>query len=788
MSGQFSNGGPDRLWPDMSEVSCRAVVMAMAEGVVFRNARGEIIFMNPSAERILGLRSQEALGQDLDHLPWTAIREDGSVLPSAEYPAALTLRTGQPCIGSVVGLRCRDGITTWVSVSSEPVKSPGEKTPHAVVSTFTDITAQRDTEMAVAERERLFRTLVENQNEGIGIVDLEERFIFTNRAGEEIFGVTSGGLIGRTLHDFLAPDGQDVIREQTRTRTTGKRSQYELEITRECDGAKRTIFISAAPQVNAAGNVTATFGIFSDITDRVRVEKALQENEARLRLTFDQAPVGAVTVDLEGRFVQINDALCRLLGYQESELTGHSFKEITHPDHVDADQQNTLLLNQGSIEQYSTETRYVRKDGQVIWAHLTARCARDASGSPLYILAMVEDITERKRAEAERARLQAQFLQSQKMESVGRLAGGVAHDFNNLLMVINGYSAMVLDRLSAEDPSRNLISEVYKAGESAAALVRQLLAFSRKQVLQQELVDLNEMICEMEKMLLRLVGEDIEIVTNLKPSLNLVLADRHQMEQVILNLAINARDAMLRGGKLTVQTDHVRWGHSCPRCLGEVRPGAYVHISVRDTGTGIDEQTRQHLFEPFFTTKEVGQGTGLGLATVHGIILQSGGHIDVESEAGKGSCFHLYLPAVAARSGAASVANTAAAAGGTETILLVEDQPEVRQYTATVLRQLGYSVLQASGGEEALAAYSAHPIDLLVTDVVMPKMSGTDLAARVRARHPNVKVLFMSGYSVEVLAWRADKSDGAAFLQKPFAREELAAKVREILLADPAEG
>jgi two-component system, cell cycle sensor histidine kinase and response regulator CckA len=781
MASDTGNGVEVRLPADESQVPFRSVVMAMAEGVVFRDALGRVTFINPTAERILDLPASRALGRGFEDFEVDAIREDGTPFPLGEHPARIALETGEPTIGMVLGLKGRNGKITWVSVNSEPLVREGETAPYAVVSTFADVTAQREAEIALVESEKLFRTLVENQSEGIGIVDLEERFLFTNRAGEQILGVAPGGMVGRSLLEFLAPDAVAVIEEQNRTRSAGVRSQYELEIIRESDQARRTILVSAAPQFDASGKIVATFGIFSDITDRAAVERALQENEARLRITFDQAPIGAVVVGLDGRFVQVNDALCRMLQCTSSELIGKSFKIITHPDHVEADESNALFLVEGLIEQYSTESRYARKDGQVLWAHLTARCARDASGRALYILAMVEDITERKKAEAERARLQAQFLQSQKMESVGRLAGGVAHDFNNLLMVINGYSAMVVDRMSPDDPARNLIAEVYKAGESAAALVRQLLAFSRKQVLQQELVDLNEMICEMEKTLLRLVGEDVEIVTNLKPTLNLVLADRHQMEQVILNLAINARDAMPRGGKLTLQTGHERWNNSCPRCLAEVRPGAYVHLLVRDTGTGIDEQTRQHLFEPFFTTKEVGQGTGLGLATVHGIVMQSGGHIDVESETGAGSGFHVYLPAVAARSLSVVAPHVVAATGGSETILLVEDQPEVRQFAATVLRGLGYAVLQASGGEEALAAYTAHPIDLLLTDVVMPKMSGTDLAARIRARNPALKVLFMSGYSVEVLSWRAEGAANGAFLQKPFAREELAAKVREVL-------
>jgi two-component system, cell cycle sensor histidine kinase and response regulator CckA len=889
-----------------NEERYRSAFTAMAEGVVFQDSSGRITFCNPSAERILGLPAGKALGMTFADSHWRAIREDGSPLPGTEHPAMVTLRTGQSCTGVIMGLQGEGEEVTWISINSEPLTRGSQTAPGAVVSTFADVTRQRQAEMALKARENLFRTLVENQNEGIGIVDLEERFLITNPAGDEIFGVASGGLAGRCLQDFLTPEGLPFVRQETKARSAGKRSQYELEIIRESDKSKRTILVSAAPQFDEAGRVSGTFGVFSDITerkraeealrekseeldryftlnldllwiadtdgrfrrlnpewekvlgypladlegkrfldfvhpddlqatlaafsqlarqeklpsftnryrrkdgsyrwidwraypqgdliyavgrdvtDRILVEKALQENEIRLRLTFDQAPVGAAMIGLDRRFLQVNDALCRLLGYQTQELIGKTFLEITHPEHTPADDENAQLLAEGKIDQYTTDKRYIRRDGKVVWVHLTARVVKDSSGRALYFLTMVEDITERKSAEAERARLQAQFLQAQKMESIGRLAGGVAHDFNNLLTVINGYSAMALDRMSPQDPLRNTIREVHKAGESAAALVRQLLAFSRKQVLQQELVCLNKMVGAMKTMLLPLVGEDIEIITKLRPTLDPVLADRHQMEQVIMNLTINARDAMPNGGRLIIETDHVSWKSSRPQCLADVRPGPYVRVTVSDTGTGMNEHVRQHLFEPFFSTKEVGQGTGLGLATVHGIVLQSGGHIDVESEPGKGTSFHVYLPAVGVKSETKSAPAVSTPEGGAETILLVEDQAEVRQFTAALLRDYGYTVLETSGGEEALAQCAAKRIDLLLTDVVMPKMSGSDLAARVRSLQPLLKVLFMSGYSDELLGSRSDSMHGAAFIQKPFAREALALKVREVLGGEKA--
>ncbi|HJT86818.1 MAG TPA: PAS domain S-box protein, partial [Bryobacteraceae bacterium] len=493
--------------------------------------------------------------------------------------------------------------------------------------------------------------------------------------------------------------------------------------------------------------------------------------------------IGACMVGLDRLFLRVNAAFCRFLGYEEQELLGKYMPEITHPDYRVADHENAVSLEQGKSDLYRADKCYLRKDGTAVWGHVTVRLLRDPSGRPLYFVATVEDITEHRKAAEEHQRLQAQLQQAQKMESIGRLAGGVAHDFNNLLTVINGYSALAMNRLR-EDPLFETVHEIHKAGEAAAALVRQLLAFSRKQLLCEELVDLNGMVGDMRKMLLPLLGEHIEIVAALASSLDPVLADRHQIEQVLMNLAVNARDAMPQGGVLTIATDGVTCGPFCHQCLGQMRPGRYVRVTVRDTGSGMDAQTREHLFEPFFSTKQPGHGTGLGLATVHGIVLQSGGHIDVESEPGRGAIFRVYLPAAdgfpPSPSPQAGVV-PADAPHGQETILLVEDQAEVRRFVASALEERGYRVLVASSGEEALSRCAEAPVDLLLTDVVMPRMGGCELAALVQSHQPRAKVLFMSGYSEEILNGQTQGVRGAALIQKPFTPHTLARKIREML-------
>lgn len=773
--------------PD-SDQRYRSMLAAMAEGVVFQDSGGRIVFCNPSAERILGLPAEQMAGRTSSDPFWQPVREDGSVFPGEEHPAMVTLRTGRPCRDVMMGLTRPDGTVTWISVNSEPLQRSEEALPYAVVTTFSDVTRQRRSELILKQSEALYRSLVENQGEGIGIMDLEERFLFANPTGEIIFGVLPGTLPGRSLFEFISAEAAELIRAQTRDRVSGRSSEYELDIIRESDGAIRTLLISATPQIDDAGKVSASFGVFRDITERKRVETALQESEERLRLAVEANRLGTFDIYPQSGKRVWSAVTKQFFGFPaDAEVSFEDFIGAIHADdreRVRAGVKAMLSPEQGAISVSEFRTAKL-VDGQPRWLVSWGRTFFDEQGRPVRLIGITQDITERKRAEEEREKLQVQLLHAQKMESIGRLAGGVAHDFNNLLTVINGYSSMALRRLDPQDPLREIIREVHGAGEAAAILVQQLLAFGRKQLLRKEPVELNCLISGLEKTLLPLLGEHIEIRTVLRPSLSQVVTDPHQVKQVIINLAVNARDAMPRGGILTIETDEVTCGPYCRRCISPMGAGRYVCMTVRDNGSGIDEQTRQHLFEPFFSTKAAGHGTGLGLAMVHGIVLQSGGHIDVESRPGEGTSFYVYLPATEqtgiSTGGSATAVAPETRARGNETILLVEDQPEVRRLTANLLQECGYGVVEAASAEEALSQISSKRVDLILTDVVLPKMSGCELAAEIQSRQPGTKVLFMSGYSDEILKGQAGGIGDAQLIQKPFAPAEMAEKLRQLL-------
>ena len=426
------------------------------------------------------------------------------------------------------------------------------------------------------------------------------------------------------------------------------------------------------------------------------------------------------------------------------------------------------------------EFRIVHPDGSLRHVKADALVMRDADGHAVRVVGLNQDVTGRKRAEQEKAKLEAQLIQAQKMETIGRLAGGVAHDFNNLLTIINGYSGLSLSELDQNDPLYASLEEIKKAGERAAALTQQLLAFSRKQVLAPRLLSVDGIIQEMQKMLARLVGEDVEVGLELNAAAAAVRADRSQLQQVLMNLVVNARDAMPTGGRLTIATRSV---DGAAAIVGAASSAGWVLISVQDTGIGMDAKTLSHLFEPFFTTKKVGEGTGLGLSTVHGIIAQSGGCIEVDSALGEGTIFRIYLPLAAEFAGCAAAAGAESVPGGKETVLVVEDQETVRRYASAVLKRYGYRVFQVPSAGQALAICEreGERIDLVVTDVVMPNVSGRELAERLNKLRPGIKVLYMSGYTGDVVLRHGVREEDTPLLHKPFTPEDLARKVREVL-------
>jgi len=512
------------------------------------------------------------------------------------------------------------------------------------------------------------------------------------------------------------------------------------------------------------------------------IERELRESEARAALRdaeasfatlVEFAPIGIYRSNPAGQFLSVNSALVHMLGYDSAdEVLQLDMGRDVYAD--TAERQRLLDRDTYSDRQYDdVEATWKRKDGRLLQVQLSVRAVRNAAGQVDYYETFVRDVTDQRR-------LQQQLTQSQKMEAIGRLAGGVAHDFNNLLTVITSYSDLVYQDLPPDDPRRDDVDQVRKAADGAAALTRQLLAFSRQQVLEPKVIDLNSVVDNLKKILQRVIGEDVELTTVLAAELAAVKADVSQIEQILMNLAVNARDAMPTGGKLTIETTNVDYDpERQQRSDGSTE---FVMLAVTDTGTGMDEATKARIFEPFFTTKQPGKGTGLGLATVYAIVTQAGGFIWVYSELGHGTSFKIYLPQVDA------VATTAAVARvdlprGTETVLLVEDAAAVRAVARQVLQRQGYNVLEASDGEDALhlAARYQGTIDLVLTDVVMPRAGGRELAERLLTVRRDTRVLYMSGYTDDSVVRHGILEGGVAYLQKPFSPEGLARKVREVL-------
>jgi len=605
-----------------------------------------------------------------------------------------------------------------------------------------------------------------------------------NSAAEVMFGWKESEVLGQPL-PIVPPDQKEAFQKSIQYEfRPDKATPHELRLCHKA-GTLVDVNLWTAPVTDAEDAIVGSLGLFVNITERKHLEatsrlavEAVRQSEARkdaiLRVSLD----AIMTMDREGTILSFNPSAERIFGYLETEAIGKSMETLLIPPELPQEIKAAAYLmkaGKGFVLDKRVEMPGLRADGRRFPAELTiTRVPLD--GAPLFT-GFLQDITDRKN-------LEEQFRQAQKMEAIGSLAAGVAHDFNNLLTIIVGYSAMIQTKLPLDDEIRSLVGEIGHAGERAGSLTRQLLAFSRKQVLEPKVLNLNAVVTDTAKMLQRLIGEDIDLNTVLAPDLGWVKADPGQLEQVLMNFAVNARDAMPKGGKLTIETANTELDETYTQAYPNLRPGLYVMMAVADTGMGMDEATKSRIFEPFFTTKEPGKGTGLGLATVFGIVKQSEGHVAVYSELGHGTTFKVYLPVVQALiSSRKSLAGLKLTLQGTETILVAEDEPSLRKLARHVLQMHGYTVLDASNGEKALRVAEQHegPIHLLVTDVVMPSMSGRQLAERLAAVRPDVKVLYVSGYTDDAVVRNGVLQAETAFLQKPFTVTALAHKVREAL-------
>jgi two-component system cell cycle sensor histidine kinase/response regulator CckA len=642
-----------------------------------------------------------------------------------------------------------------------------------LVATVRRAEEKQELMRARQESEGLYRFVIEHVHDAVFLVDPEGRLTFVNRGVEELTGYRRDELVGRSMSIILTPEGAQTSAARSEgAHAAGDRPfSYETELVRR-DGTTVWVEVSATSVLRADG-IGARLRVARDITQRRQVQAALRESEAQFRTTFEQAPAGMGHAALDGRWMRVNRRLCDIVGYAREELLARTLDDITHPDDLDPAARRLLLA--GEIRTLSREQRCRHEDGSVVWIDLTLSIFRGPSGAPRCFIAVVQDVTARKKLEQE-------LFHSQRMEGVGQLAGGIAHDFNNLLTVIGGRSQFALAQLQPADPLRRELDLIKTTADRAAALARQLLAFSRTQALQPRVVDPNDVINGSLDLLRRLIGSDIDLAFVPGSDLGRVRIDPGQLDQVIVNLIVNARDAMPRGGRLTIETSNVAVDAGVAQRRMGMTPGPHVVLAVSDTGVGMDPATRARIFEPFFTTKGPGQGTGLGLATVYGIVKQSGGHIRVYSEPGVGTVFRICLP----RTEAAVDAEPSADPGpsrGTETILLVENEVDVREMVRDVLPPLGYTLLEAVDADDALLIAGRHVglIDLLLTDVLMPSRSGRSVAEAITTARPETKVLFMSGYTGEAIVRRGVLPAGIQFLERPFSREALAAKVRAVL-------
>ncbi|MBD3176853.1 MAG: PAS domain S-box protein, partial [Armatimonadia bacterium] len=639
------------------------------------------------------------------------------------------------------------------------------------VRDITESVHAEEAERASAER---YRALFEQSADGIFVHDLMGEIIDVNPEAVSQHGYTKDELLRLSVFDLLVnPSRREGILRQWQSWPLEQVAIIE-DFHRRKDGTLVPVEIKTAKVL--FGSQEVMLAVVRDRTDYHQAREALQQSEALQAAMVECSPVALYGVDRADRVLNWNRSAERLFGWRAVEVVGKPSPAVPESDRDQMAAARERVLEGEHFTGW--EVSRVRRDGTTFPARLSAAPIRDGAGSVVGVMYAVEDITEGQR-------LERQLRQSQRMEAVGRLAGGIAHDFNNMLGVILGHAELALGNLDPTEPVAADLEEIQKAAQRSADLTRQLLGFARRQTIQPKIVDLNAAVESMLQMLARLIGEDLDLRWNPGPDLPPIYIDPAQIDQMVTNLVVNARDAIGETvGRITIETASVHFDQQHCATRPGTSPGPHVMLAVSDDGCGMDEQTRAQVFDPFFTTKDAASGTGLGLATVYGIVKQNQGHIGVYSELGEGTTFQIYLPARATETREPAIASTPTAPRGQgEVVLVVEDEPALLAMTADMLLEMGYQSLRAEGAEEALRLAEQHdaPIDLILTDVVMPQMNGRELVDRVTASRSGIKCLFMSGYTENAIAHRNVVEGGVHFLQKPFTMDELAAKVREVL-------
>ena len=759
-------------------VKYKTLFESFPAAITVSDKEGKIIESNREAEELLELSLEELLVRDIDGPQWTIVYPDGSVMPVEEYASVRALKEDRLVENVEMGIVKKRNKITWLNVSAAPIPLPD----YGVIITYSDIGVRKKAEQALRESEARYRNLFDNMAEEVHFWRLVRddtgqiktwRLVDANRPALRTWGRTTAAEIrGKTTDEIFGPGATEHYMPVVRKIFAEGRSHAYEDYFAVLDKYFRFTSVPFGEHFITTG---------TDITSDKKAEMALRESEARFRSLVDNAPDGIFVHDRR-TFLFLNPAMTRLLGADKpDEIVGTDIMTRIAPEDHETIQDRIRIQQETGKPVPPVILNYLRLDG--------SRIPVETSAIPVKFeeydahLVFVRDISERRKSEAQELKLREQLQHAQKMEAIGRLAGGVAHDFNNLLMVQKGYCEIMLTELGMGDPLTEYLEEIETCTDRAADLTRQLLAFSRKQALQPKVLDINAVIGNLERMLRRLIGEDVNLETFQSPEPVLAKVDPGQLEQVIVNLAVNARDAMPQGGNLTITVAKVEITDSDVTSHTDFVPGPYILLTVSDTGAGMDDETRRKIFEPFFTTKETGKGTGLGLATVDGIIHQSGGHVLVYSEPRQGTSFKIYLPRVSVEISESKKKKLSLEHGKGELVLIVEDEPALRRLAMRQIAGLGYRVENAADGNEALKKIEDEGLapDLILTDLVMPAMSGKALANRLRKILPGVKVIFMSGYTSNIILHHGILDEGLYFLQKPFSKVDLAEKIRSAL-------
>jgi two-component system, cell cycle sensor histidine kinase and response regulator CckA len=738
-----------------------------------------IISCNQDFEELFHFKESDIVGRNLDEL-----------IASHEYIEDAISYTKETLRGKAIhgsGKRQRkDGEYIDVEFIGVPIIIDGKLI--GAYGIYQDISERKRAEEALKISRQRLTQIFDFLPDATFAIDKDGKVIAWNKAIEDMTGIKAEDIMGKGNYEYAIPfygNKRPVLidlvgkwNEEIKQKYQYVKKEDEFLFSETYDPLVKPggfLWNKACRLYDSNGEVIGAIESIRDITETKRAEEALRKSEEHYRSIFEDSRDAIYITTRDGKFIDANQSALDLFGYSREEMESvNALQLYVHPG--DADRFQGEIEKKGFLRDY--EVTFRKKDGTELDCLLNTSLRRANDGSILGYQGIIRDMTEQRK-------LEAQFRQSQKMEAIGTLAGGVAHDFNNLLTTIIGNADLGLMDMGKDHPLRGSIEDIKKAANSAASLTRQLLAFSRKQVIKPEVLDLNEVITVTKKMLKRLMGEDVELSTVLEPEPWKVHADRGQVEQVIMNLTVNARDAMPQGGQLTVETANIDLDEDYFRKHGiEEQPGSYVMLSVNDTGIGMDKETQSHIFEPFFTSKGIGKGTGLGLSTVYGIVKQNNGFVWTYSEPGQGTTFKIYLPKAKKdvepeKKGRTPVIKL----DGSETVLIVEDDDSLRKLAKRSLQPHGYRILAAENGEDALRVSKENegPIDLLITDVVMPKMGGKEVAERLQPLYPNMKVIYMSGYTDGTIVNHGVLAPGLNFFEKPFSPEGLARKVREVL-------